>query len=144
MLIVLSGPLCCVVAHFDGLRVHFHLSSCLPLSFSLSLFYLQSVPCVALRLLSFPLSALSSLFLALTRTTAGGREGVLLHPSPNWAPPAHIGSRGWPWTLPIVPVINYSLGGTRHTTKCSWTPTLQVLIQRVVERHSHRSAAVNF
>ena len=50
-------------------------------------------------------SALSSLFLALTRTTAGGREGVLLHPSPNRAPPAHIGSRGWPWTLLIVPGI---------------------------------------
>ena len=59
MLIVLSGPLCCVVAHFDGLRVHFHLSSCLPLSFPLSLFSLQSVPCVDLWLLSFPLSLCS-------------------------------------------------------------------------------------
>ncbi|KAG2540067.1 hypothetical protein PVAP13_9NG530314 [Panicum virgatum] len=53
MVAVLSGPLCCAVARFDGF--------------------------------------------------AGGRDGALLRPSLNRTPPAHIGSRGWPWTLPVVP-----------------------------------------
>ena len=88
-----------------ALQVHFHLSSCRPLSFPLTL--LSPVCFFFLALLfgsSYFLSrsALSSLFLALTRTTAGGRDGALLRPSLNRTPPAHIGSRGWPWILPVV------------------------------------------
>ena len=109
MVAVLSGPLCCAVARFDGFAG--------PLSFILlspplisSLTLLSPVCFFFLALLfgsSYFLSrsALSSLFLALTRTTAGGRDGALLRPSLNRTPPAHIGSRGWPWTLPIVPGI---------------------------------------
>lgn len=116
MLTVLSGPLCCVLAILMAQRVHFFTGSRAKsalLRFSLlSLFHfflclsLFAWLCVSSHFLSHSsISTLQSLLSRARQQEAGMQHRRVVFPIINSGAAAHMRSRGWPWTLPLVPGI---------------------------------------